>query len=306
MLELSEDFGAALADRYAIERELGRGGMAIVYLARDLKHDRRVAIKVLRPELATSLGADRFLREISIAAQLTHPNILSLHDSGDANGALYYVMPYVDGESLRHRLERERQLPVDEAVEIARQVASALDYAHAQGVVHRDIKPENILLLGKHALVADFGLARAVCSAAHPRITDSGIAVGTPAYISPEQASAERSVDGRTDVYSLGCVVFEMIAGVPPFRGATVQAIIAHHVSSPPPSLCSERPSCPPALDASVQRALAKVPADRFRTAGEFVRELEAAIGWIGTRTTGGTIVRRPLWRRPATIAAVV
>ena len=270
----NEELSAALAGRYEIERELGRGGMAVVYLARDLRHSRRVAVKVLRPELATSMGGERFVREINIACQLTHPHILPLLDSGDAGAGtlLYYVMPYIAGETLRQRLDRERQLPVGEALAIARQVASALDYAHDQGIVHRDIKPENILLLGDEVLVADFGLARAIYTASSAPLTESGIAVGTPAYMSPEQASGDRNVDARADVYSLGCVLFEMIAGVAPFRGATAQALIAQHVSAPPPSLCRERASCPEAVDAAVQRALAKAPADRFRTAMELMR----------------------------------
>ncbi len=277
MVGLHEQIETALSGGYQIERELGRGGMAIVYLARDLKHSRRVAVKVLRPELATSLGAERFLREINVAAGLSHPNIVPLYDSGEADDLLYYVMPYVEGESLRDRLERERQLPIDEAIGIARQVASALDCAHAKGVVHRDIKPENILLRGGQVLVADFGLARALYTASSSRLTGSGMAVGTPAYMSPEQASGDSHVDGRTDVYGLACVLFEMIAGVPPFRGATAQAVIAHHVATAPPSLCGERRSCPQALDAAVRRAMAKVPADRFRTAGEFLRAGERA-----------------------------
>ena len=272
-----DDLKIALDGRYEIERELGRGGMAVVYLAHDVRHSRRVAVKVLRPELSTELGAERFLREIDIAARLTHPHILTLHDSGEANGLLYYVMPYIAGESLRQRLDREHQLSIDQALSIARQVASALDYAHAQGVVHRDIKPENILLVGDEVMVADFGLARAVFSAASERLTKSGIAVGTPAYMSPEQASGDERVDGRSDIYSLGCLVFEMIAGMPPFRGVTAQAIIAHHVKTPPPLLCAERESCPESVDAAVQQALAKVPADRFRTAGEFASALAPA-----------------------------
>ena len=296
---------SALAGRYEVERELGQGGMAVVYLARDVKHDRYVAVKVLRPELGNSIGAERFLREISTAARLTHPNILPLHDSGEANGLLYYVMPYVRGESLRRRLDRERQLPVEDAIVIAKQIASALDYAHEQGVVHRDIKPENILIGGGgQAIVADFGLARALHSAASVPLTQSGLAVGTPAYMSPEQASAEGIVDPRTDLYSLGCVVFEMIAGVPPFRGATIQALIAHHVASPPPSVCSERSSCPPWVDEAVRRALAKAPADRFRTAGEFVRVME---GRSGTPTGDAPLIideRKPR-RRSQTIAGV-
>jgi tRNA A-37 threonylcarbamoyl transferase component Bud32/tetratricopeptide (TPR) repeat protein len=300
-----EHLETALAGRYEIERELGRGGMAIVYLARDVKHGRRVAVKVLHSELANSLGAERFLREINVAAQFNHPNIVALHDSGQGEGLLYYVMPYVEGESLRQRLDRERQLPVDEALTIARQVASALDYAHARGVVHRDIKPENVLLQGDHVFVADFGLARALYTAASPRLTGSGMAVGTPAYMSPEQAAAESQVDSRADVYSLACVIFEMIAGVPPFRGATVQAVVAHHVSTPPPSLCAERVSCPPALDAAVQRALSKVPADRFRTAGALARAIDASMPAVAT-TRNAVPLTLQKWRSTAaTVGAI-
>jgi tetratricopeptide (TPR) repeat protein len=277
-MDLTGELRIVLAGRYEIERELGHGGMAIVYLARDLKHRRLVALKVLRPELANTLGTERFLREIAIAAPLVHPNILALYDSGEASRFVYYVMPYVDGPTLRQRLDREVQLPIDEAIAIAREVASALDYAHAHGVVHRDIKPDNILLLEGHVLVADFGLARAVSSAASTPLTRNMV-IGTPAYMSPEQCSTERTVDARSDIYSLACVVFEMITGVPPFRGATAQAIIAHHLSDPPPSVCAERSSCPPALDEAVRRALAKVPADRFHTAGELVRAMEAGGG---------------------------
>ena len=295
---------SALAGRYEIERELGRGGMATVYLAHDVRHDRHVAIKVLDPELGSSVGPDRFLREIATAARLTHPNVLTLHDSGDAGGLLYYVMPYVRGESLRRRLDRERQLPIDDALAIARQVASALDYAHFQGVVHRDIKPENILMgEGGQAIVADFGLARVLHDAtAGAPLTGTGMAVGTPAYMSPEQASADRAVDPRTDVYSLACVVYEMIAGLPPFRGATVQAIVAHHLSTPAPSLCIDRETCPESIDVAVRRALAKTPADRFRSAGEFVRAMDPD-GSLGA----GVISYGPQSRRtaPAPRAAV-
>ncbi|HEU5218330.1 MAG TPA: serine/threonine-protein kinase, partial [Gemmatimonadales bacterium] len=210
---------AFLADRYTIERELGRGGMATVYLARDLKHNRPVAIKVLRPELAAVLGRDRFLREIAITAGLQHPHILALLDSGEAEGSLYYVMPFVAGESLRDRLERERQLPLDDALRITREVADALDYAHRQGLIHRDIKPENILLSDRHAMVADFGIARAVEQAGGDKLTETGLAVGTPDYMSPEQAAGSADLDGRTDQYSLGCVLYEMLAGHPPFLG---------------------------------------------------------------------------------------
>src|SRR5438046_296718 len=216
MAELLARLRGALADRYAIERELGHGGTATVYLAQDLKHGRAVAIKVLRPELAAALGAERFLREIEIAARLTHPHILPLHDSGEAAGFLYYVMPFVQGESLRDRLHREPQLPIDEAVKIAREVATALSHAHSQDVVHRDIKPENILLSGGEAVVADFGIARAITQAGGGGLTETGIPVGTPAYMSPEQASGGGAIDGRSDVYSLACVLYDVLAREPP------------------------------------------------------------------------------------------
>jgi len=277
VIDVRDELAAALAGRYDIERELGSGGMAIVYLARDVRHDRHVAVKALRPELATSLGAERFLREINIAARLTHPNILALHDSGNAGGMLYYVMPHVEGETLRDRLDREHQLPVAEALEITRQVGLALDYAHEHGVVHRDIKPENILLVGDHVLVADFGLARALYHAGTERLTESAVAVGTPAYMSPEQAAADPEIDGRTDIYSLACILFEMIAGVPPFKGATAAALLAQHLTAKPPSICAQRPNCPPSIDAAVARALEKTPADRFRTAREFMAALTAS-----------------------------
>ena len=276
MIDLRDDLVAALAGRYDIERELGHGGMAIVYLARDVRHGRHVAVKVLRPELATTLGAERFLREINIAARLTHPNILALHDSGEAAGLLYFVMPYVEGETLRDRLDREHQLPIEEALSITRQVGLALDHAHEHGVIHRDIKPENILLVGDHVLVADFGLGRALHRAGTQRLTESAVAVGTPAYMSPEQAAADPDVDGRTDLYSLACVLYEMIAGVPPFKGATAAALLAQHLTATPPSICAQRPHCPPNVDEAVARALEKTPADRFRTARDFVAALTA------------------------------
>src|SRR2546426_3571302 len=234
MADLSERVRASLAGRYTIERELGRGGMATVYLARDLKHDRPVALKVLRPELAASLGAERFLREIEVTAHLTHPNILPLLDSGRVDECLYYVTPYVEGESLRSRLNREKQLPVDEALRLATEVAGALDYAHRHQIVHRDIKPENILLEDGQAVVADFGIARALHAAEGGNLTETGLALGTAAYMSPEQATGEQ-VDGRSDIYSLGCVLYEMLAGIPPHTGPTAPAIIAQRFSQPTP-----------------------------------------------------------------------
>ena len=238
MPDIPEPLRAALADRYTIERELGRGGMAVVYLAHDRKHDRKVALKVIQPDLAESIKAERFLREIQIAAKLTHPHILPLYDSGAVDGVLYYVMPYVEGESLRDRLQREKQLPLDDALRITRDVASALGEAHDQGVVHRDIKPENILLTKSgHAVVADFGIARALTVAGGANGDGDGIAVGTPSYMSPEQAGHRVRSMARSDIYSLGCVLYEMLAGHPPFTGATAQEILARHALDPVPSL---------------------------------------------------------------------
>jgi TolB-like protein/tetratricopeptide (TPR) repeat protein len=275
MSELQIRLRAALAGRYAIERELGRGGMATVYLAHDLKHHRLVALKVLRLDLAAALGPGRFLREIEIAARLAHPHILPLHDSGEAGGFLYYVMPYVEGASLRTRLMREGQLPLDQALEIAREVADALSYAHSHDVVHRDIKPENILFEGGHAVVADFGIARAITVAGGDHLTESGIAVGTPAYMSPEQASAEARIDGRSDIYALGCVLYEMLAGEPPFTGPTAQAVAAKHLGQPVPSIRVSRATIPAEIDDVIRTALAKAPADRYVTAAQFAAALE-------------------------------
>ena len=267
--------GAALASRYTIERELGRGGMATVYLARDLRHDRLVALKVLRPELAATLGPERFQREIRLSARLSHSSILPVFDSGEAAGRLWYAMPYVEGQSLRQRLGKEAQLGVSEALRIAGQVAAALAHAHGQGIVHRDIKPENILLSGDQALVADFGIAKALDAASTEKLTETGLSLGTPAYMSPEQASGG-AVDARSDIYSLGCVLYEMLAGAPPFTGPTAQAILARHALDPVPPLRTVRATLPEAIDSAVGRALAKVPADRFATVGEFAEALVA------------------------------
>ena len=297
MADHSERVRASLAGRYTIERELGRGGMATVYLARDLKHDRLVALKVLRPELAASLGADRFLREIQVTAHLTHPNILPLLDSGRADEFLYYVTPYVEGESLRSRLERERQLPVDEAVRLAAAVAGALDYAHRHQIIHRDIKPENILLEDGQAVVADFGIARALHAAESGKLTETGVAVGTVAYMSPEQATGEE-FDGRSDIYSLGCVLYEMLAGEPPFTGPTAQVVTARRLAGSVPSLHAVRDSVPRQIEQAIGKALAKLPADRFATAAEFADAL----------TPGGPAPRptafRLSWRRAGGVAA--
>jgi tetratricopeptide (TPR) repeat protein/tRNA A-37 threonylcarbamoyl transferase component Bud32 len=273
-MSIPESFQAALSDRYAIERELGAGGMATVYLARDLKHHRRVAIKVLAPELGAALGPERFLAEIRIAANLQHPHLLPLFDSGEADGRLYYVMPYVAGESLRQRLEREQQLPIDETVRIATALSSALDYAHKQGVVHRDIKPENILLQAGEPLLADFGIALAVSAAGGERMTGTGLSLGTPQYMSPEQATGDRPIDARSDVYSLAAVTYEMLTGEPPHGGRTAQAVVARVLTESPRSACALRETVPAQLDAAVLRGLAKLPADRFATAGEFARAL--------------------------------
>ncbi len=280
-----------------------------MYLARDLKHDRAVAVKVLRPELAASLGAERFLREIRIAAGLTHPHILPVHDSGEAAGLLYYVMPYVEGESLRNRLRREGPLPIDDALRFAREVADALAYAHSQGVVHRDVKPGNILLVGGHAVVADFGIATAAGARAGgagrtgraaegDTLTELGLAIGTPAYMSPEQAGGRGSVDGRSDLYSLGCVLFEMLTGAPPFTGPTPQAVLARHSTDPAPPVRAVRPSVPIQVDEAVTKALAKLPADRFPTALQFEQALDTA-GWR-------RLSRAPAWGPLRTMVAAV
>src|SRR5215467_11551292 len=265
---------AVLSDHYRIDRELGQGGMATVYLAHDVRHDRKVALKVLRPELAAVIGAERFLREIKTIASLQHPHILGLIDSGEVNGTAYYVMPFVEGESLRDRINREKQLPIPDAARIATEVASALDYAHRHQVIHRDIKPENILLHDGSALVADFGIALALSSAGGSRMTETGMSLGTPHYMSPEQAMGQREITARSDVYALGCVTYEMLAGEPPFTGPTAQAILAKVLTEKPASIRRARERVPEPVEAAVFSALEKLPADRFGSAGEFAQAL--------------------------------
>src|SRR3989449_22746 len=297
----------ALADRYAVERELGRGGMATVFLAEDLKHRRPVAIKVLHPELAAAVGADRFLREIEIAARLQHPHILPLYDSGTAAGFLYYVMPYVEGESLRDRLEREKQLSLEDTLRIAGEVAGALAYAHSHGVVHRDIKPENVMLSGGTVVVADFGIARAVTAAGDEhQLTQTGTVIGTPAYMSPEQATGSAEIDGRSDQYSLACVVYEMLVGEPPFTGPTAQAVMARHSLDlvSPPSIV--RSTIPDAVEEAILRGLSKVPADRYPTAALFAEALNTpsrATGAVRRATLAGARARRRPGRRALAVA---
>ena len=277
MAELREHLARSLRDRYRVERKLGEGGMATVWLAQDLKHGRPVALKVLRPEVAAALGSERFLHEIRVTATLQHPHILPLFDSGSDGGLLYYVMPFVDGESLRGRLDREHQLALPDALQIVRDVAEALDCAHRHGVLHRDVKPENILLAEGHAFVADFGVARAISRAASERTTGAGTIVGTPAYLSPEAASGAEEIDGRSDLYALGCVSYEMLAGQPPFAGPGPRAVIARHVAESPPPLLAARPDLPVAVGRAVEQALAKDPADRFATVLEFATALNTA-----------------------------
>jgi eukaryotic-like serine/threonine-protein kinase len=323
--DLAERLRAALAGRYDVARELGAGGMATVYLAHDLRHDRKVAIKVLRPDLAAVIGAERFLREIKTIANLQHPHILGLIDSGEVSGTAYYVMPYVDGESLRDRLQREQQLPIADAVRIATEVAGALDYAHRHGIIHRDIKPENILLHDGRALVADFGIALAASKVGGARMTETGMSLGTPTYMSPEQAMGEREITARADVYALGCVTYEMLVGEPPFSGPTAQAIVAKVMTAEPAGLTAQRRSIPPAVEAAVLTALEKLPADRFATAAEFagalvnpqamtVRAAAIGAGRLGQRRLGwlpaaivaaaafgvGLLAARLIWRPSA------
>ena len=303
--ELLDRLQLALSDRYRLEREIGAGGMATVYLAQDVRHDRRVALKVLRPELAAVIGAERFLAEIKLTANLQHPHILPLFDSGEADSYLFYVMPFVQGETLRDRMNREKQLPVAEAVRITIEVASALDYAHRHGVVHRDIKPENILLHDCSALVADFGIALAASKASGTRMTETGMSLGTPHYMSPEQAMGEREITPRSDVYALGAVLYEMLTAEPPFTGATAQAVVARVVTESPRPLIPQRHTIPRHVEAAVLTALEKLPADRFATAAEFAEALKntsytstATMATVPTAAAGAAPARaagRPL-----------
>ncbi len=275
-VQVTDRLTAALADRYRIERELGAGGMATVYLTEDLKHQRRVALKVMKPELAAVLGGERFLHEIAVTATLQHPHILALFDSGNTDGFLYYVMPYVEGESLRQRLDRERQLAIEDVITITKTIASALDFAHRRGIIHRDIKPENILLQDGVAVVADFGIAVALKSAGGERLTATGVSIGTPAYMSPEQLDGERELDARSDVYALACVTYEMLAGDPPFTASTPMAVMAKHIMDPAPPITTTRPNVSTALAKALAKALCKAPSDRFESAGAFAAALTA------------------------------
>ena len=304
-----ERLNAALEGRYRIERELGEGGMATVFLAKDLRHDRKVALKVLKPELAAVVGADRFLAEIKTTAQLQHPHILPLHDSGEAYSFLFYVMPYVEGESLREKLERERQLPVEDALAIAEKVAAALQYAHEQGVVHRDIKPANILLSRGEPVVADFGIALALSQAGDGRITETGLSLGTPHYMSPEQAAGERTLDKRSDVYALGCVTYEMLTGQPPFAGPNAQVVLGRILTGEADPVIEHRKSVPPNVEAAVHKSLQRLPADRFESAKAFSAALRnpsftADVG-VG-RTAGTGSMDSPGWKRGALIASAI
>ncbi|MGQ0560879.1 MAG: protein kinase domain-containing protein, partial [Gemmatimonadota bacterium] len=294
-MDVLHELNTALAGRYVIDREIGAGGMATVYLAEDLRHHRKVALKVLKPELAAVLGTERFLAEIDVTANLQHPHLLPLFDSGEASGALYYVMPFIAGETLRQRLERERQLPVDDAVRIAVAAASALDYAHRHGVVHRDLKPENVLLHDGQPLVSDFGIALAVSNAGGARITQTGLSLGTPQYMSPEQATGDRVIDARSDIYSLSAVLYEMLTGEPPHTGSTVQQIVARVLTEKPRSLRAMRDTVPAHVDAAVMCALAKLPADRFPSAHEFAEALSG-----NRRVNAGTSATALTERAPA------
>ncbi|MEE8362025.1 MAG: serine/threonine-protein kinase, partial [Gemmatimonadales bacterium] len=314
MSDRLEDLETALAGRYEIDRELGHGGMATVYLARDLKHNRQVAVKVLRPDLAAALGPERFLREIEIAANLTHPHILPLHDSGEADGFLYYVMPYIKGDTLRERIDKEVELPVAEAVRIIREVTDALAFAHSQGVIHRDIKPDNVMLSGRHAMVMDFGVAKAVSEATgRNTLTTAGVALGTPTYMAPEQATADPHVDHRADIYALGVMAYELLAGRTPFQGATPQAVLAAHVTEEAEPVSKHRDHVSGDLEALVMKCLAKRPADRWQSADEMLPHLEAMAATSGGLTPTSTrpiqglaAPRRRVWWMAAGAAAAV
>jgi eukaryotic-like serine/threonine-protein kinase len=295
MSGVTSQLQAAVAGRYLVVRELGAGAAATVYLAQDLRHHRNVAIKVLHPELAASLGADRFLREIEIAASLRHPHILPLFDSGDSNGLLYYVMPYVEGETLRQRLDRDGAIPVYEALRLAREVADALTHAHAHGVVHRDIKPDNIMIEAGHAVLSDFGIAKALESAGRlSPLTGAGMSLGTPSYMSPEQAQGDPSLDGRSDVYSLACVLYEMLVGSPPFTGPSAEMVVRQQIAAPPPQITLSRTVVPERVKETLRRAMAKTPDDRFASAAEFAASLRASQGSMSVRMPfAHRIVRR-------------
>lgn len=307
MDELLTRLRGLLKDRYDVLREIGQGGMATVYVARDLRHPRQVAIKVFRHELAAGVGADRFLREIALASPLSHPNIVPLYDSGDVDGLLYYVMPFVDGESVGRRIARSGQFPIDEALEITRQVAAALHYSHGVGIVHRDVKPDNIMLSGGHALVTDFGIAHAMDRSGDKNLTATGFSVGTPTYMSPEQISGGNNTDARSDVYSLGCVLYAMLIGEAPFTGPSAQAVLARHLAESVPSLRVVRPTIPPAVEAAVHRALAKSPVDRFATAAEFAEAISpAALSQHASVPVETRAPRRRAWLGPAiTVLAI-
>ncbi|MEW5916625.1 MAG: protein kinase, partial [Gemmatimonadota bacterium] len=304
-MDVTGQLRAALAGRYEIDHEIGAGGMATVYVARDIRHGRRVALKVLRPELAAVLGSERFLSEIRVTANLQHPNLLPLFDSGESAGLLFYVMPFVEGESLRQRLEREKQLPVEETIRIATAIAGALDYAHRHGVIHRDLKPENILLHDGQPLVADFGIALAVSNAGGARITQTGLSLGTPHYMSPEQATGDRNIDGRTDIYALGAVTYEMLSGEPPHNGNTAQAIIARLLTEAPRPLSALRHTVPAHVAGAVHRALEKLPADRYTTAHDFADALNGRVA-APTAAPRPSLGAADTWRRTAIAAMAV
>jgi len=306
MSEITERLKLAIAERYLVESELGQGGMATVYLAHDVKHDRKVALKVLRPELAAVIGAERFLQEIKVTANLQHSHILPLYDSGAAASFLYYVMPYVEGETLRTELEREKQLGIEQAVELTRKIAAALEHAHKQGIIHRDIKPENVLMRDGDPLIADFGIALAVSHAGANRLTETGLSIGTPQYMSPEQAMGDRELDARSDVYSLAAMLFEMLTGDPPYQGSTAQAVVAKVITEKAPSVTVLRDTVPGHVAAAIAKALNKLPADRWRSAAEFAEALvnPGMVSLPATRASEAAVAERPARRLPIAAAA--